>query len=178
MRRSEIQSLAIAALTVGVLLASATAMATELGEKLRLKGISGSIGLGIGYVPDYEGSNDYDVVPFPIMKWGWGDGLSAELIGGETRVDFVRSNTWAAGPKLNFRLGRDDDVEDSSVKLFGEDGIYAVARVLGDFPGLTLGGFYLDTAYISTPPRGRWRSARTTWPAAGRWRSPRRGTRA
>lgn len=121
MRRAKIQSSTVVALAMGVLLASATAIAqTNFGDNLRDREISGSVGIGAGVVPDYEGSDDFEVLPFPILRIGWGGGRYAELIGGTAKVNLLRSETWDVGPMLNFRRGRDDDVEDPSIKLMTE----------------------------------------------------------
>ena len=121
MRRAKVQLVTVVAMAIGALLVSATAMAqTSFGDKLRDKDISVSVGIGLGAVPDYEGSDDYEVLPLPILTIGWGGGRYANIIGPTAKVNLVQSETWDAGPMLNFRSGRDNDVDEPSIKLMRE----------------------------------------------------------
>lgn len=80
---------------------------------------TGSVGLGVVVTPDYEGSDDYQVLPGPkaeLRKGGYGiktNGLGLE-------ADLTESRRFNAGPIVRFRFGRDDDVEDSAVSLLDE----------------------------------------------------------
>ena len=79
----------------------------------RPDGISGFVAVGVGVAPDYEGSNDYQIVPLPIARVGYGNvGLELEGLGG--RLDVSPFEGFGFGPAFNFRMGR-DDVEDDRV---------------------------------------------------------------
>jgi outer membrane protein len=73
-----------------------------------------TVGLGAAVVPDYEGSNDYQGVPFPFFRVHWRSGYSVELEGLTLRANLVRSAMWKFGPVIRYRMGR-EDVEDSAV---------------------------------------------------------------
>ncbi len=72
------------------------------------------IGLGAGIVPDYEGSNDYQVVPSLYARIHWKSGYSVELEGLTLRANLLLNDMWNFGPLIRYRMGR-EDVEDSSV---------------------------------------------------------------
>lgn len=73
-----------------------------------------TIGLGAGVVPDYEGSNDYQAVPFPFFRVHWRSGYSVELEGLTLRANLVPNARWKFGPVIRYRMGR-EDVEDKAV---------------------------------------------------------------
>lgn len=80
---------------------------------------TGSVGLGVGVAPDYEGSNDYQAIPAPrleLRKGGYG--VKTNRLGLE--ADLTASRRLNAGPIIRYDLGRDDDVEDSRVSLLDE----------------------------------------------------------
>ncbi len=72
------------------------------------------IGLGAGMVPDYEGSNDYQVVPALYARIHWKRGYSVELEGLTLRANLLPNDMWNFGPVVRYRMGR-EDVEDSAV---------------------------------------------------------------
>lgn len=72
------------------------------------------IGLGAGMVPDYEGSNDYQVVPSLYARIHWKSGYSVELEGLTLRANLLTSKMWNFGPVFRYRMGR-EDVEDNAV---------------------------------------------------------------
>jgi|APFre7841882724_1041349.scaffolds.fasta_scaffold00160_19 outer membrane protein len=72
------------------------------------------IGLGAGMVPDYEGSNDYQVVPSMYARIHWKSGYSIELEGLALRANLLPNDMWNFGPVVRYRMGR-EDVENSAV---------------------------------------------------------------
>jgi outer membrane protein len=77
-------------------------------------GQQATIGLGAGVVPDYEGSSDYQAVPFPFLRFYWGTGCFIGLEGLTLRANLFPSPIWEFGPVIRYRMGR-DDVEDNAV---------------------------------------------------------------
>ena len=72
-----------------------------------------SIGLGVGVVPEYEGSHDYHAVPVPLIQYQSG----AFCIGGDGGLPVLGLRThlapnWQAGVFAGLRLGRDADDHD------------------------------------------------------------------
>ncbi len=74
----------------------------------------GTFGLGAAFVPDYEGSEDYDVVPVPFVRIHWQNDRFVELFALTLKGNIVPSRTWEFGPILRFSPGR-DDVDNSAV---------------------------------------------------------------
>lgn len=78
-------------------------------------GVKTSIfGLGAGYVPDYEGSNEYKVVPLLQAHVNWRQGYFLSFLGNTLKANLIPSQNWHLGPLLRYRMER-DDVEDDEV---------------------------------------------------------------
>lgn len=71
-------------------------------------------GLGAGFAPDYEGSDEYEGVPMLMLKGNYDSGRSFALLGTNLKVNLLASKTFSLGPVLNYRAGR-DDVENKQV---------------------------------------------------------------
>jgi outer membrane scaffolding protein for murein synthesis (MipA/OmpV family) len=87
------------------------------------------VGLGVGAVPEYEGSDDYEPVPIPLARMGYQEffGELRPAMGAlQLRGNAVPSTSFQAGPLINYRRERDhvsnnrvNDLEkiDSAVEL-------------------------------------------------------------
>ena len=93
-----------------------------------------TFGLGAGFAPDYEGSDDYQGVPMFMLSGKYDSGRSFALMGTNLRVNLLASDTFQLGPILNYRMGR-DDVDNKAVDRMRdiddavEAGIYALATI-------------------------------------------------
>lgn len=90
LKRSFLLALSTAAITTAAILLSASAHAQEAGDK---KGDTGgdwnvTVGGGAIYTPDYEGSDDFDVLPFPFIAIGYKD--IAYIRGPELGLNLIR----------------------------------------------------------------------------------------
>ena len=65
-----------------------------------------SIGGGIGLVPDYEGSDDYELVPIPFVNVIWENGMFFNLEGLTAKANLIPSNFWRLGLIANYRPKR------------------------------------------------------------------------
>jgi len=75
-----------------------------------------SLGLGVGVVPDYEGSEDYEAVPVPYFSAQWkNNGRYIRLDGSVLKINLLTDRTWSFGPLLQYRKKRDDDVDNNAV---------------------------------------------------------------
>ena len=97
-----------------------------------------TIGAGAGYAPSYEGSDDYTVIPAPVIR-GSVDGFEFATRGPGLFVDLARDNrqskvNFIAGPMVRARLNRNSGIEDPVVKLLGKKD---VAVELGGSFGVT-----------------------------------------
>ncbi len=72
-----------------------------------------TIGLGAGFAPDYEGSDDYKFVPLPSFRAakGWTDYL---LTGTTFRSNMIDHPNWRLGPFVQY-IGERDHVNDRPV---------------------------------------------------------------
>ena len=75
------------------------------------------IGLGVGFAPDYEGSDDYmfGVAPFARFQFK-GHQQYLLLKGYELQINLIDHSWFRLGPSVNYHFGRDHDVDDSVVK--------------------------------------------------------------
>ncbi len=72
-----------------------------------------TLGIGLAAVPDYEGSEDYQAVPVPIVRVDWRSRRYAEFSGTRLRANVLSGVAkWQAGPIINYNIGRDDGDND------------------------------------------------------------------
>jgi outer membrane scaffolding protein for murein synthesis (MipA/OmpV family) len=108
------------------------------GRKASTRDWALSLGLTIGFAPDYEGSNDYEFNYGPNIEASWKDIIFYK--GKTLGANLIRQKKFKAGLILSLTSGRDEDDND---KLEG----------LGDVDGSTeLGGFM---SYRTKPYRFR-----------------------
>ena len=88
----------LAGIFVAVLLAATPAAALE---KLEL-------GFGPGFAPDYEGSEDYEVVPVPYALAQWASGEYVHLLGNKLKANLLDDDMWRLGPMLEYISSRAD----------------------------------------------------------------------
>lgn len=85
-----------------------------------------TIGAGAIYMPEYEGSDKFDVNPFPIFSAEFGERVSVDITG--VTVDLYEANGFRVGVKGGYEMGRKEDDSD-------------YLRGLGDIdPGGVIGG--------------------------------------
>jgi len=104
-----------------------------------------SAGGGIGIAPDYEGSEDYKVVPVPAADIKFGNGMSMKLFGLNLRADLVRDSMWQLGPVANYRGERNDVKNDAVDKMEKVDG----AGELGIFGGFVYNKWFVSMELLS-----------------------------
>jgi outer membrane protein len=137
---------------VSILLLSQAAIAQDFNT---------SIGLGLGMVPEYEGSEDYTAVPLLYARYNWDDGKYVMLKGNQLKGNILNKKI-EFGPLLQYRMERgdvDNDQVDSmkDVDAAVEGGFFLTGRfgawsaslefaadVSGEHDGflVTLGGNY------------------------------------
>ena len=70
-----------------------------------------TIGGGVGFAPDYEGSEDYEFVPVPFASINWSNGMYFRLEGLTARGNVLPA-AWVGGlqlgPIYNYRAKRSD----------------------------------------------------------------------
>jgi outer membrane scaffolding protein for murein synthesis (MipA/OmpV family) len=101
-----------------------------------------TVGGGVGFAPDYEGSSDYEFVPVPIANITWSNGMYFSLEGLTAKANLLPSS-WVsglqAGLMYNYRAKR-SDVDNNRVDAMNS---VSDANELGAFVGLDINNWYL-----------------------------------
>jgi outer membrane protein len=66
------------------------------------------LGLGVAYVPDYEGSQDYEAAPLLQARFNWSNGMYFSLLGNTAKFNLIPSKGWQFGPLVRYRAERSD----------------------------------------------------------------------
>jgi outer membrane protein len=91
------------------------------------------LGLGIGAVPDYRGSDDYTGAIAPYFRYSFsGTERYLQLNATELTLNLVNDRGVRFGPVLNYHFGRDDDVHDKAVKRMAKIDDSVEAGVFGE----------------------------------------------
>ncbi|MFL6846241.1 MAG: MipA/OmpV family protein [Allosphingosinicella sp.] len=106
------------------LLAAAPALAQDDEKALPDDPNSLTVGVGAGYVPSYEGSDDYEFTPIGVI-FGKVSGFSFASRGTGISLDLIRDKAGAPfsfefGPVANVRLDRTRRIKDPQVRALGE----------------------------------------------------------
>ena len=104
-----------------------------------------SIGGGIGFKPDYEGSEDYEAVPVPFANVQFDNGMFIKLLGLNLRANLIPSTMWRLGPVYNYRAER-DDVDNSAVDDMKK---VSDANELGIFGGLDIHNWFVSLEFMA-----------------------------
>lgn len=92
---------------------SSVAIAFLFCQPVSAEDYQSAIGLGVGMVPDYEGSEDYEAVPLLFGKFTYGNGSYVMLRGNQIKWNLFDSQI-QFGPLLQYR-GERDDVDNNQV---------------------------------------------------------------
>lgn len=98
-------------------------------------GAHGFVAIGAGAAPEYDGADTYQAIPLVVADIER-NGRSLEFRGTMARADLLTSDLLAAGPVINLRLPRDNDMGGRVALLDKVD----LAVELGGFVGVRLGG--------------------------------------
>lgn len=109
------------------------------GYVTKLPNIRNFVGVGIGVLPDYMGSDDYSVGVGPSAFVSIDDTYRyVSLFATELSVNVLDDRDWALGPTLNYRLSR-ADVKDQ------------IIRRMRDIDGTIEAGFSISRSWINDP---------------------------
>jgi outer membrane scaffolding protein for murein synthesis (MipA/OmpV family) len=104
-----------------------------------------SIGGGIGFVPDYEGSETYEVVPLPAGSAKFDNGMYVKLLGLNLEANLIPSDFWRLGPVYNYRPER-DNVENNKVDDMDD---VSDANEFGLFGGIEYNNWYVFLEWLA-----------------------------
>lgn len=139
-------------LLAGALTTSTALAYSEMAEELGQQG-QGFVGLGLGSVPEYEGSDNNEGIIAPFGRYNWASGRYISL-GGTANAEraarlkmnlLTKDSLFELGPVLQYRLKR-DDVDNNKVDRMKE---VDAATEAGGFVGLKLGQLSLSTTYVT-----------------------------
>ena len=118
------------------------------------EGGKGFVGLGVISKPDYEGSDENKTLVAPFGKYVWASGRHVNLGGsggsesaGRVSLNLITRDTSESltfGPLLQYRLKRDDDVDNRQVKRMKE---VDAATELGAFVGFRTGPLSAELSF-------------------------------
>jgi MipA family protein len=111
-----------------------------------------TVGLGAGLSPSYDGSDQYDLFPAPLVQGSVkgidfgarGPGLYVDLIADGNSENDVK---FLAGPLLRFRMDRNGNIKDPVVRLLGKEDVaievgatagLAFSKILNPFDTVTI----------------------------------------
>lgn len=104
------------------------ALATERPNRSVFAGDWVTVGLGVGFSPSYDGSDQYDLFPAPLIQ-GSVEGIDFGARGPGLYVDLIADGNsgkdvkFLAGPLVRFRMDRNNDIKDPVVRLLGEEDV-------------------------------------------------------
>ena len=87
-----------------------------------------TVGLGAGLSPSYDGSDQYDLFPAPLVQ-GSVKGIDFGARGPGLYVDLIADGNsdkdvkFLAGPLLRFRMDRNGNIKDPVVRLLGKEDV-------------------------------------------------------
>ncbi len=129
--------LASAAICTGAFAQDATTETPDKSGRGIFAGDWVTVGIGVGYAPSYDGSDDYVLFPAPLAQGSIGGidfgargpGLYADLIADSDSDNDVK---FLAGPLFRVRLDRNSNIKDPVVRLLGkEDVAIEIGATLG-----------------------------------------------
>ena len=93
------------------------------------------VGLGVGQLPDYQGSDDYETAVGPFLRYYFSGERYVNVLGPQLSLNLLDHEVWQFGPMVVLRFGRDDDVDDPIVKQMDEidDTVEAGAFVAANY---------------------------------------------
>ena len=104
-----------------------------------------SVGGGIGFIPDYEGSEDYEAVPVPYFNLTYNHGMFVKLLGMNLRANLIPEETWYLGPVYNYRPER-DNVDNDRVDRMRD---VSDAHELGGFGGFIINNWFVSLEFLT-----------------------------
>ncbi len=134
----------------------AEAQAEPMTEGSALDGDWIQIGVGVAYSSDYDGSDDYEAFPLPLIHGNLG-GIGIRPRPAGVALDFVQDGdgpvSFDFGPVLRVRTNRTGDIEDPVVAAAGE---LDTAIEVGPSAGISYSGVLHPYDSISAGVDVRW----------------------
>jgi MipA family protein len=102
-------------------------------------------GVGVGFLPDYEGSDDYTFGIAPVFRYTFQkQERYIQLLANELSANLLNHPNFRLGPVLTYHFGRNNQIDDRQVKRMKE------------IDGTVEGGIFADYVFrLSQNPRHR-----------------------
>jgi outer membrane protein len=120
--RKIFKAMALATMVAGAaaLLPSVPAGAAGMLE-LDMENVPTVLGVAVGTLPDYRGSDDYTFGFAPMFRYTLeGQDRYVQLLANELTINVLDDEMFRFGPLLNYHFGRTDDVDDEMVSKMNE----------------------------------------------------------
>jgi len=105
---------------MAVMLFASSALAAGIDSPISIENVPNIIGVGVGMVPDYLGSDNYTVAAAPFFRWTLaGSERYLQLNVTELSFNVLNHPNFVLAPVLNYRPGR-DDTDDNVVDKMSE----------------------------------------------------------
>lgn len=106
-----------------------------------------TLGGGVGYAPVYEGSDEYDVLPVPIVNVEYKDGLFFGNVRNGIGSYPLRGENYKVGASVGYAPGRDESEDRKNLRGMGDVDASATANLLAEYDfGLALVSGKVSTA--------------------------------
>ncbi|MEL7446537.1 MAG: MipA/OmpV family protein [Pseudomonadota bacterium] len=115
-----------------------------------------TVGIGVAASASYRGSDDYRVIPLPVVQ-GQIEGVRIQTRGPGATLNFIPEKrdelSFSAGPAFRFRNDRASQIEDEVVELAGE---LDTALEVGLAAGVSVPGVLIPVDRLSFDVEARW----------------------
>jgi MipA family protein len=120
-------------LTVLALLCGSFSVSFAQEGPIVIENVPNVVGLAVGVLPDYVGSDDYTLGLAPFARFTLPNSERYLMLNvTELYFNMLNHPVFRFGPVLNYRFGRDDDVDDNYVKRMEEiDGTFEAGAFFG-----------------------------------------------
>ena len=109
-----------------------TARANDFALPLEMGTQEHIVGVGVGMLPDYEGSDDYSFGVAPFFRYQFsGRQQYVALVGTELRANILNHKWLRLGPSFNYRFGRSNVEDDKVDKMEDIDGAFEMGGFIG-----------------------------------------------
>jgi outer membrane protein len=106
-------------------------ISVAVGQNVQAQDTQIAVGLGAGFAPDYEGSEDYAAVPLPYVNVKWSNHMSINWLGNKAKANLIPSPIWRGGVVGEYIAERDDVDNNQVDRLEDVDTSFMLGGFLG-----------------------------------------------
>ncbi|WP_196885444.1 MipA/OmpV family protein [Aureivirga sp. CE67] len=98
-----------------------------------MKKVFYSVGAGAAVIPEFEGSNDYRLLPLVNFSANWMNGRYIRVNGLNTEANILKNRKWNFGPMITAKIDRDNSLSNSVISRLPEIDFAFGAGLFGKF---------------------------------------------